>query len=289
MDNSTRRETLRPPEADVPAVSICIAVFNASGDIRRAIESVLSQRDISFELCIADGGSTDDTIEICKEYADYISVLISEPDHGIYDAWNKLIDKSKGSWVCFLGADDCFASPDSLSKFVCEVEQFRAGARLAYGRVQYVDDEGNHLFEQGEPWPQSRTRMQSEMSIPHVGMLQKREIFDEGVRFDCSLRIAADFKMIRHEVRNNEAYFYNETIVMAKIGGISTRPEMELTYILENRKVIQDLGGNITTWWYVRLLKILFRRALLIIGGVPLLGGYERIKRAVRGSRTAQT
>ena len=76
------------PIINQPLVSIITVVYNNDDYIRDAIESVLSQDYSRIEHIVIDGGSTDGTIDIIKEYSDKISVFLSEPDEGIFDALN---------------------------------------------------------------------------------------------------------------------------------------------------------------------------------------------------------
>ena len=63
-----------------------------------------------MELLIADGGSRDGTRDIIERHADRLAWWVSEPDSGLYNAWNKAIPHAKGEWICFLGADDVLAT-----------------------------------------------------------------------------------------------------------------------------------------------------------------------------------
>lgn len=89
-------------------VSIIIATYNSEKTLRRALDSVLNQTYQDWECIVVDGASKDNTIEIVKEYVKKDSRFryISEPDHGIYDAFNKGWKMAKGEWVMYLGSDD---------------------------------------------------------------------------------------------------------------------------------------------------------------------------------------
>ena len=91
-------------------ISIIIATFNASATIKRCLDSIVPQLTEECELVIIDGGSKDSTNEIIDSYGDKIAIHVSEPDKGIYDAWNKGIRLSSGEWVAFIGADDVLLS-----------------------------------------------------------------------------------------------------------------------------------------------------------------------------------
>ena len=89
-------------------VSIIIATYNSGKTLRRALNSVLNQTYQDWECIVVDGASKDDTIDIVKAFVNKDSRFhyISEPDHGIYDAFNKGWKMAKGEWVMYLGSDD---------------------------------------------------------------------------------------------------------------------------------------------------------------------------------------
>jgi glycosyltransferase involved in cell wall biosynthesis len=69
---------------------ITINLNNAIG-LRKTIESVVNQIFVDYEFIVLDGGSTDGSVEVIREYEDKISYWVSEPDKGIYNAMNKWI------------------------------------------------------------------------------------------------------------------------------------------------------------------------------------------------------
>ena len=89
-----------------PLITIIIPTYNCDDFIDQALWSVVNQTYQSYELIIVDGRSTDKTLDIIDRYKKDISVLVSEPDSGIYDAMNKGVNMAKGDWLYFLGADD---------------------------------------------------------------------------------------------------------------------------------------------------------------------------------------
>lgn len=89
-----------------PKISIGVVVYNGIAHIRNALDSIVGQPYKNIELVVVDGGSSDGTQDVLKEYAEHISVLVSEPDKGIYDAMNKACSLASGDWLLFLGCDD---------------------------------------------------------------------------------------------------------------------------------------------------------------------------------------
>jgi glycosyltransferase involved in cell wall biosynthesis len=120
-----------------PYMSIIMPTFNCSGTIRAALDSIIMQTYESKEVVIIDGGSTDSTVDICKEYvAKYrFIVLISEKDQGVYDAMNKGIKIAKGEWIYFLGSDDYFYCPNVLFDLIGSIENFKEEFNMIYGNV----------------------------------------------------------------------------------------------------------------------------------------------------------
>ena len=91
---------------EVPKISIITVVFNGESLIERTIKSVLEQTFASIEYIIVDGLSNDGTLSIAKQYSSSITKIISEKDHGIYDAMNKGLKMATGNYILFLNAGD---------------------------------------------------------------------------------------------------------------------------------------------------------------------------------------
>ena len=89
-----------------PKISIGLVVYNGVEHIRSVLDSIVGQSYRNIELIVVDGDSKDGTQNILNEYAQYISVLVCEPDKGIYDAMNKVCSLATGDWLIFLGCDD---------------------------------------------------------------------------------------------------------------------------------------------------------------------------------------
>lgn len=94
--------------------SVITINYNNKDGLRRTIESVISQTTSDFEYIIIDGGSTDGSIDVIKEYVDNITFWISEPDKGIYHAMNKGTSHAIGDYLIYMNSGDCFHSPTSL-------------------------------------------------------------------------------------------------------------------------------------------------------------------------------
>ena len=103
-------------------ISVITVVFNDVTHIRETMESFFSQTWEEKEYIVIDGGSTDGTVDIIREYGDQLAFWCSETDAGIYDAMNKGIEHATGDWINFLNSGDLFANKNVLQRCM---EQWR--------------------------------------------------------------------------------------------------------------------------------------------------------------------
>jgi glycosyltransferase involved in cell wall biosynthesis len=115
-------------------VTIITVVLNSELLIERTLRSVANQTYQNTEYIVIDGASTDKTVDIIKRYSSKISLFITEPDHGVYDAMNKAIEYATGDWLIFLNAGDLFNSTETVSNISPYLEENKETA-IVYGDV----------------------------------------------------------------------------------------------------------------------------------------------------------
>src|SRR5258705_4079074 len=98
-------------------VSIVVPAFNAGATLKACLESVLRQSLQDKEIIVIDGGSTDETVEIIRDFSPRLATWSSEPDPAIYDAANKGLRCARGEWDYFLGADDLLSDNKKLVRW----------------------------------------------------------------------------------------------------------------------------------------------------------------------------
>ncbi len=117
-----------------PKFSLITVVLNNKELLEKTIKSVLNQNFKNFEYIIIDGGSNDGTLEILKKYNDKIDYWLSERDNGIYDAFNKGMELSKGDYLGIINSDDTYRSNalNIISKYINKNENID----FIFGSVQ---------------------------------------------------------------------------------------------------------------------------------------------------------
>jgi glycosyltransferase involved in cell wall biosynthesis len=93
-------------DSSLPKISVVVPCYNMEAYINDTLKSIVNQEYENLELIVIDGGSTDGTLQIIDKYRSSISILISEPDKGQYDAIQKGMSKVTGDISCWLNADD---------------------------------------------------------------------------------------------------------------------------------------------------------------------------------------
>lgn len=220
----------------VPLISIIVAVRNASMTLQRCIDSVLNQSypDPEKELIIIDGGSVDNTVEIIRENDDAIAYWESKPDKGVYHAWNKALEHANGDWICFLGADDYFWDPNVLTRISAYLEGAYPTFRVVYGKVALVSKNGKTINLMGYHWQQAKRNFMQIMSIPHVGLMHHRKLFEIHGKFNEHYRIAGDYDLLLRELKTRDALFVPDIVVAGmQYGGLGSNPKNSVLILKE--------------------------------------------------------
>lgn len=229
------------------AITIITSTLNALPQLKQTADSIFQQSSKDWQWIIVDGASSDGTGPWLQETAQlYSSVdFISEPDRGIYDAWNKALTLVNGDWVIFMGAGDTFFDYDTLKNCQQAFNDIDPCVTLAYGGVYWVDPEGklpdylNYRKWKGlkGPWRAARPAMPC-----HQGVFQRSSLFNDGFRFDSRLRIAADGELVLRELLAGKGRDLERTIARMLRGGASTHSKKRLHLICETIYVNWKLG-----------------------------------------------
>jgi glycosyltransferase len=204
-------------------ISVITAVFNKRDTIAEALDSVLAQSHPDVELVVIDGGSTDGTLEVLQSYGGRIAVLVSEPDHGIYDALNKGLGLATGEVVGFLHSDDVFVDADSLARIASGF--YGPEIDAVYGDLVYVRrDNPQQVVRYWKAGMFTLSRLRQGWMPPHPAFYVRRSVYERLGGFDTSYRIAADYDcMLRFLSRGIKVVYVPQVLVKMRLGGASNR------------------------------------------------------------------
>lgn len=169
--------------------SIVTVVFNGETVIEETILSCLKQDYDLIEYILIDGASTDKTIPIIEKYREKISIVVSEPDSGIYDAMNKGILLATGDWIIFMNAGDTFQKSSVIATIADFIEREHSKMDVIYGDTLY-SFQGNLLLIR----PLALEKIKREMIACHQSTFVKTSLIKENL-FNLRYRLAADYEM----------------------------------------------------------------------------------------------
>ncbi len=207
------------PSGEKPLVSIITAVFNGEKFLEQTIASVLDQTYAPVEYILIDGGSTDGTLDIIRAYEDRIACWVSEPDRGVYDAWNKGVDRANGQWLAFVGSDDIL-DVDAVESYMDYIQQSGTpGPEFVSSKARLVDDNLRFIRTIGQPWEWKQFLKYN--NLAHVGSFHHQRLFDRFGRYDCRYQIAGDYEFLMRSGRHLKAAFMDRETVKMRSSGIS--------------------------------------------------------------------
>lgn len=200
-------------------ITIICATYNAAGTLDDFFSSVRKQTCKDFELIMIDGASSDNTNQIIENNQDIISNYISEPDNGIYDAWNKGIKMASNDWICFVGADDIIL-PDFVKIYSDTIESNR-NQDLDYisSKVNYIDSKGRTIFTMGKEWKWKEFRWR--MTTAHVGSLHHKNLFREVGYYNTDYKIVGDYELLLRKKDRLSAIYVDRFTINMRAGGVS--------------------------------------------------------------------
>ncbi|MDX9918486.1 MAG: glycosyltransferase family 2 protein [Paludibacter sp.] len=207
---------------------------NAEG-LRKTIESVVSQTYTDFEYIIIDGASTDDSVNIIKEYADRITYWVSEPDTGIYNAMNKGILKAKGEYLLFLNSGDWLYDNDVLN----DVFSISPTEDIVYGNACLVFSDGIKEYTAFVERPTLNYFIDD--ALCHQSVFHKKEIFANSLYRD-DLRFVSDWEMLLRKIiiENCSVKCIKRTICYFQMDGLTGNFENHKSIEIERIKILKE-------------------------------------------------
>lgn len=248
----------------MPFFSIITSTYNAAPILPRLLDSLASQTCRDFELIIQDGASKDETLAICERYRislPFLSVA-SEPDSGIYDAWNRAVRRIRGRWVIFLGADDTLIDVTTLEDVRAILESQPQSILFGAGDIIVCED-GADLFVMPGLDKEVAAQMRRGAPAVHSGLFQRAHLF-LGKPFDTTFAVVGDYDFVtRLWKRDDDGVHLGVVVTRMSVGGATSNLRTILRYRFEIVRVIRRYFGWRATFPHLPgLVKGLFPFAL---------------------------
>lgn len=271
-------------------ITTIIPTFNSEKTIAGAIESFAALDYPNKELIVVDGASRDGTADILKRYESTIDYWVSEPDRGLYDAWNKGIARATGTWIHFLGSDDAYFDRAVFQRFSERAIHFAPDTLFAYGKIVMIDGKGSAFEERGWAWDAKFFRTVGMMKIPHQGAFHHRTLFDLYGQF-APVRIEhLDYEFLLRYLKDHDAVFMPDLWVSRMSAGGVSSDAGRMKDFLDGYWIAQGLHGTRSlnkdfAYYYAQGL---FKCALAKILPQGAVRAVINTVRAARGKSAAQ-
>lgn len=243
-------------------VSIITITFNSAATLKDTIESVLNQTYDNIEYIIVDGQSTDDTLQIIDLYKHKISKVVSEKDHGLYDALNKGIKLATGDVIGLLHSDDFYTSNDVIEKVANTFKKNNSDA--VYADLYYVDKtDTDRIFRKWHSGEYKHGMFLHGWMPPHPTFFAKKACYDKFGLFNTQFKSAADYEILLRFIHKHQIKlaYLPEFIIKMRVGGKSNvslknriranqedrkawkvnglKPKLHTLYLKPLRKIVQ--------------------------------------------------
>ena len=203
-------------------VSVITAVYNGAAYVADCIDSVKRQNYSNIEHVIIDGGSNDGTLEIINDKNEE-TVVLSEPDRGVYDGMNKGIRLATGDIVGMLNADDMYYDENVVSEIV-NCFQKNPQIDCMFGNLEYVDrDDIDKVTRRWFSRPFEDGLFARSWTPAHPTFYCRRELYEKYGAYRLDFEIAADVELMYRflQCHKVESLYLPRIMVRMRKAGIS--------------------------------------------------------------------
>ncbi len=200
-------------------VSLLLTTYNSMQNLPITLESIQEQTYAPIEVIIVDGGSTDGTVALIRQFADNSGLevkWISEPDDGLYDAMNKAYRMSTGDIIAV--CNDRLSEKESIAVFVEAIQKAGEDCIGAHSDLIYVEGD-----KQIRGWHMGEGDIRQGWMPGHPALYLKREVYEKYGLYDTAYRCAADYEfMVRFlKDRTNRLAYVPRVLITMFYGGTS--------------------------------------------------------------------
>lgn len=245
---------------NIPEFSIVTVCFNSEKTITRTIESVLNQKFKNYEYIIVDGASKDNTINIVKSYETKFEGrlrYISEPDKGIYDAFNKGVRMSTGKYVWIVNSDD-YIEPNALEELATITTKYsKEDAPVISAAMNFITEIQSKVIKSSAKRVDYAYKTDT-MGVTHPATLVPKMVYEVVGFYDDQYKIIGDIDWFHRAYGLKTPILFIDNVITNMVcGGISTQYNFKRSY-RDRKHYLKKHHKNIFTR-YISLIRWVIR------------------------------
>lgn len=231
-------------------VTVAIPSFNQSKYLEQTLLSVINQ-DIDYEICVADGGSIDGSLDIIKKYEKEIRWWRSNVDDGQSSAVNEAVDAGTGRYIAWLNSDDILL-PGSLRKMITYLDT-HPEKPLVYGKALYIDSSGKKLSDVYTQ-PFSTNSLRRRCIICQPATLIRRSVWQSLEGLDESLHMSMDYDFWwRVTKKYGDVGYIDDYIAASRVHSETKTNKFRQNHYKESMRIVKKYNGKIPLIWYLKI------------------------------------
>lgn len=252
-----------------PRISVITITYNSAATIEETIRSVTMQDYPDLEYVIIDGGSTDGTLDVVQKYKDRIQVVVSEPDKGISDAFNKGVDRATGEIIGIINSDDILL-PGALQEVA---KNYDPQVDVYSGMILFWNEETNETFPSYPDVAFDTLKLQ--YNVAHPARFVRKDAYQRFGLYRVDLRYMMDIELLCRFYKQGAKFLLIEkSLAKFRMGGTTNDPIYKKKE--DYRAFVQSFGGS--TWDFRRIWLQAIIKYNLIQLGYRLFGNNLKFK-----------
>ena len=236
-----------------PRISLVTPSFNQEKYIAETVESVMTQGYPYLEHIVIDGGSTDGTLKILKQYPHL--KIISEPDHGQAEAINKGFRLATGEIWGFLNSDDSLL-PGALYRIAKEIDP-KQGRHIVMGRCRFIDEHGHFIGIEHPSYFESHRRVLAIWkghTIPQPAVFWTAKVWRDCGPMDEGLQFALDYDLFCRFSQKYRFHFIDQILATYRLhSGSKTEQQNETERLEGAARISRRYWGSLLSLMYWQL------------------------------------
>lgn len=225
-------------------LSIITVTYNSDKTLVDTLNSVASQNYKNIEHIFVDGGSTDNTLSLLREYPFKKKKIYYKKNYGIYKSINFGISKASGEFITVLNSDDFYHSNNQILKVVKKIEKNKKykiffGNIVYFNHFNYYNIKRYYNVERFKPW-----HMKLGLMPAHPASFIHKDIYKRITNYNESFKIASDFDFFLKTIFIKKIPYkiLNQTVVRMRTGGISD--QNWLSYVKTTKEILESFRIN---------------------------------------------